>query len=264
MRIRNIFLLILFISFSKALTFEETQSISKDVKKIVQYEENISRAYENYILDEYKIPALSDLNLPILGIAEENKDDIFTISISFNEITLNDDYTTKLSYALKEDLKDSTDADKKRIKALYESNTYRKRTYVRNNQVYFRLEDDFAKHLYDLLKNTDDKEIADCPEYEDFNEHIISPAINCKMNNHIYIGVGKIQKKNEGIDYYTFSDVLIAYRIDMFKTGPIVITNDTLKHTEDEFDSIPVGALLFDTDGLKYIKEINGIKEWVN
>ena len=269
MMIKNIFILIIFITFSKALSFEETQSILKDIRKIVQYEESVARAYENYILEYYKIPSsISDLNLPTLSDIEND----------FNEITLLSE-NTRLSYALKSNLKDSKEADIKRINALYDSNTYRNRTYVRNSIVYFRFEDDFAKHLYDLLDNTTDKEIATCPAViDEINEY--DPAINCTKDynladgqideesvryKHIYLGVTKIEevKDEDGnsIGYSYPSEYLIAYRSDKFKTGPIVITANEDDWGEVEFDTIPNGALLFDTEGIKYVKTTDSIEK---
>ncbi|WP_121627692.1 hypothetical protein [Poseidonibacter antarcticus] len=282
--IKDIFILILFITFSKALSFEETQSKLKDIRKIVQYEESVARAYENYILEEYKIPSsISDLNLPTLSDIEND----------FNEITLLSE-NTKLSYALKsnEDEEDNEDEeankDENRINALYDSNTYRKRTYVRNDSVYFRFEDDFAKHLYDLLQ---DKELEKCEE----SENTYDPAINCTKDynladgqsnenivryKHIYLGVTKIEevevkdKDGNSTGYSYPSEYLIAYRSDKFKTGPIVIASKDYYEkdleeedeeaeywTEPEFDTIPNGALLFDTDGLKYVKTTDSIEK---
>jgi len=262
--IKNIFILIIFITFSKALSFEETQSILKDIRKIVQYEESIARAYENYILEEYKIPSsISDLNLPILSDIEND----------FNEITLSSE-NTRISYALKSNLKDSEEDDIERLNALYKSNTYRKRTYVRGDNVYFRFEDDFAKHLYDLLDNTTDKELITCPEVSDtVNGDTYDPAINCTKDynladsqsnenivryKHIYLGVTKIEevkdKDGNSTGYSYPSEYLIAYRSDKFKTGPIVITANEDDWKEVEFDTIPNGALLFDTEGIKYVK----------
>lgn len=290
--IKNIFILILFITFSKALNFEETQSILKDIRKIVQYEESVARAYENYILENYKIPSsISDLNLPTLSDIEND----------FNEITLFPE-NTRLSYALKsnEDEEDNeVNEDENRINALYNSNTYRKRTYVRNDSVYFRFEDDFAKHLYNLLDNTTDKELVTCNEVVDtVNGDTYDPAINCIKDynladgqsnenivryKHIYLGVTKIEevKDEDGnsTGYSYPSEYLIAYRSDKFKTGPIVIASKNYYEKdlevdeeaeywkEAEFDTIPNGALLFDTEGIKYVKttanddENNGIKK---
>lgn len=233
-----IFFIFVNISFSLDLdNFEERQKALQDVKTIILYEESIAKAYEEYILTNYAIADLTQIKSLIGDI---------TTTISGITTTLNLDGTLmKVSYGLNNDLK----ADSS-IKALYESNTYRKRTYVRNDEVNFILEDEFAKHLYDLIKQNGGA-IEDCPKT------VFTIPINCKENNHIFI---QLTKKFEGLEVVP-DTYLIAYHIDKFKTGPIIITNDTSKHiTQSAFDSIPKGALLYDTDGVKYVKTIDGIE----
>lgn len=226
-----IFFIFVNISFSLDLdNFEERQKALQDVKTIILYEESIAKAYEEYILTNYAIPNLTQI-----------KSLIGDITTTFNL----DGTLMKVSYGLNNDLK----ADDL-IKALYESNTYRKRTYIRNDEVNFILEDEFAKHLYDLIKQNGGA-IQDCPTI------VFTTAVNCKENNHIFI---QLTKKLDGLEVVP-DTYLIAYHIDKFKTGPIIITNDTSKHiTQSAFDSIPKGALLYDTDGVKYVKTIDGIE----
>ena len=50
------------------------------------------------------------------------------------------------------------------------------------------------------------------------------------------------------------------YHIDNFTAGPIVITDNISLHTSDEFKSIPKGALLIDTTGVRYVKTTIGIE----
>ena len=233
-----IFFIFVNISFSLDLdNFEERQKALQDVKTIILYEESIAKAYEEYILTNYAIADLTQIKSLIGDI---------TTTISGITTTLNLDGTLmKVSYGLNNDLK----ADNY-IKTLYESNTYRKRTYIRNNEVNFILEDEFAKHLYDLIKQNGG-EIQTCPTAE------FTTAMNCKENNHIYI---QLTKKLEGSEVVP-NTYLMAYHMDNFKNGPIIITNDTSKHiTESAFDSIPKGALLYDVDGVKYVKTLDGIE----
>ena len=238
---KNLFLIFLFfsnISFSLDLNnFDERQEVLQSVKTIILYEESIAKAYEDYILTKYSIPTLTQVK-DLIGILNTQ------VSGITNTLTLNND-VTKISYALNSEL--LTDSN---IKALYESNTFRKRTYVRNNEVYFILEDAFAKHLYNLIKMNKDA-ISTCP-----NTNFSTP-INCIENNHIYI---QLTKKFDGLNL-VLDSYLMSYHIDKFKTGPIIITNDTSKHiTESVFDSIPKGALLYDTNGIKYTKTLSGIE----
>lgn len=231
-----IFLFLSNIAFSLDLNnFEERKNILEDVKSIILYEESIAIAYENYIISNYSIPTLAQIKALIGDL---------TTQVSGITKTLDLDTTiTKISYALSDDLK----ADDS-IKALYDSNTFRKRTYVRNNEVYFVLEDSFAKHLFDLIKTNGEIINADKPS--------TSCSLNkvCKKNNHIYIDV-------ENLASDVPNKYLMAYHIDKFKTGPIIITDDTSKHiTESAFDSISKGALLYDTNGVKYIKTLDGIE----
>ena len=233
-----IFIFLSNIAFSLDLNdFEERKSILEDVKSIILYEESIAIAYENYILSNYSIPTLTQIKALIGDLTTQ-------VSGITTTLTLNNSAITKISYALSDDLK-KADAS---IKALYDSNTFRKRTYVRNNEVYFILEDVFAKHLYDLIKTNGEIINADKP--------LISCSLNkvCKKNNHIYVEVQSLV--SDMPDKY-----LMAYHIDKFKTGPIIITNDTSNYlTKSIFNSIPKGALLYDTNGVKYLKTVSGIE----
>lgn len=235
-----IFIFLSNIAFSLDLNdFEERKSVLEDVKSIILYEESIAIAYENYILSNYSIPTLAQIKVLIGDLTTQ-------VSGITTTLTLNNSAITKISYALNDTLK----ADDS-IKALYDSNTFRKRTYVRNNEVYFILEDVFAKHLYDLMKSSNISVINNCPIV------VFTTAVNCKENNHIYIG---LTKKLEG-GLVVPNTYLMVYHIDKFKTRPIIITDDTSKHiTESAFDSIPKGALLYDTNGVKYLKTLDGIE----
>ncbi|QKF65736.1 hypothetical protein AVENP_0156 [Arcobacter venerupis] len=233
----------IFFSFSFSLelnlnNFEDRQAALRDVKTLILYEESIAKAYEEYILTNYSIPTLTQITSLIENISLINPiNSTFTL----------DGTLMKISYGLIDEIK----ADSS-IKALYESNTYRKRTFFRNDKISFILEDEFAKHLYDLIKQSG--EIINCPT----NSGTIT-KVNCKQSNHIYIGVTNI-KKDTRVNTYEPDVYLMVYSIDKFKTGPIVITADSTEYTQSEFDSIPKGALLYDVVGVKYVKTIDGIK----
>jgi hypothetical protein len=243
--IRNLFLLIFTISSLSAAdltNFDVRQTVLQDVKKIVQNEESIARAYEQYIIDNKAIPstiaALYTTTGDYLGSSSEFLKVITSSTINatyFNTFTLG---LSKISYALKGDLK----SDSTGIKALYESNTFRKRTYYRNNEIYFVLEDTFAKHLFDLIQQKGSG-LSTCSGLAN---------ISCIKNNHIYIK-----------PTYTSGDItgyLMNYHVDNFTAGPIVITNNTSLHSNSEFKSIPKGALLIDTTGVRYVKTTTSIE----
>jgi hypothetical protein len=234
-----VILFYIFINLSFALeltTFEDRQKVLQDIKSIILYEESIAKAYEEFILKNYAIPTLTQIE-SLIGELQ-----VIVPEVKSTTITLDSNFTI-ISYGIADDLK--TDNS---IKTLYESNTFRKRTYFRNEQINFILEDEFAKHLYDLIK--ENGSIENCP-----NSAFITPR-NCKENNHIYI---QLTKKLDGVDFIP-DKYLMVYHIDKFKTGPIVITNVITDYTKSEFDFIPKGALLYDIDGLKYVKTLTGIK----
>jgi hypothetical protein len=246
------FLIIFFMFFSLSFSlelnlnnFEDRQATLRDVKTLILYEESIAKAYEEYILINYSIPTLTQITTLIGNVSLTN-----AINSTF---TLDNDLM-KISYGLIDEIK----ADSS-IKTLYESSTYRKRTFFRNDKINFILKDEFAKHLYDLIKQAGT--IVDCPTTQGS-----ITKVNCKQSNHIYIGVTSIKKDTRvdtnGNNVITYQpDVyLMVYSIDKFKTGPIVITNDSTKYTQSEFDSISKAALLYDVVGAKYVKTIDGIK----
>lgn len=234
--IKYLLLMIISFNFLQSETFEERQNTLQDIKNIIQYEESFARTYEEYILINYKLPStISDITILMGG----NITSFVTIDDKVNITTLTAGLP-KINYALGDVLK--TDSS---IKSLYDSDTFRKRTYVRDDAVYFILEDTFAKHLFDLIKLNLGTEIQDCV-FTNSNRV-------CKKNNHIYIDA-----------IYTSAEItgyLMCYHVDKFKTGPIVVTDDTIKHTsEDVFKSISKGALIYDITGVKYVKTTTGIE----
>jgi hypothetical protein len=243
-----IFIFLLSVSFLFALDlndFNDRQKILQDIKKVVQNEESIARAYEKYILENYAIPAnINSLyTTNYLGTSVNFLSSISDFASNFNSFSLTQN---KISYSLKDVLENDSE-----IKKLYESNTFRKRTYFRNDEIHFLLEDVFAKHLYDLMKSSNISVINDCPIV------VFTTPVNCKEDNHIFI---ELTKKLDG-GLVVPNTYLMSYHIDKFKTGPIIITDDTSKHiTESAFDSISKGALLYDINGVKYLKTLDGIE----
>jgi hypothetical protein len=241
--IKNIFLLIFSFHILNAdLTDFDTRQIAlQDIKKVVQNEESIARAYEQYILDKYDIPSsisvLFTATGDYLGVKTDFLSSIQDFDTKFISFSLNND---SLSYALKNTLSNDS-----ALKELYEGNTFRKKTYFRNNKIYFILEDAFAKHLYNLIKQETQGLLNPCVS--------TSSGKSCIYNNHVYVK----PTYTSGI----ITDFLLNYHIDKFKTGPIIITNNTAYHiTKTEFNSIPKGALLYDTTGAKYVKTTLGIE----
>lgn len=240
----RIFLFIIFllsnILNAEITDFDTRQDVILKLKEMVLKEEQIATAYEEYILENYNIPA--DLNAITSSGYLGSYLDFITNSIDTNYFEtpvlgnlLNSTLTT-ISYGLKSVLK--TDAY---FKNLYESNTFRKKTFYANNKINFIINDDYAKHLLYLISKQG-VQILDC---------ITIGTKYCKKNEHIYI-----------YDDITRINLLMYYHKDKFKTGPIIITNDTsLQNTSDEFNFIPKGAILYDTDGIKYVKTLDSIEK---
>lgn len=233
--IKKLFLILILINsfFAEEITtFEGRQEALLKIRNIITQEESISRAYESYILKNYTVPALSNLiTADYLGVGFTTNFD----TTNFNTISL-DNLT--LSYALKSDaLKNDL-----KFKELYENDTFRDRTYFQDDKIYFLLVDEFAKHLYFLIKRQNSA-ILDCT-------NLLSKRY-CSNNNHIYIYSSDTTK--------TDATLLMYYHKDKFKTGPFIITNNVSEHSNIEFSSIPKGMVLYDNDGKKYIKTSTSI-----
>lgn len=232
-------IILIFLSFSSLFSidltsFEGRAQASQDIKGLILKEEEMSKAYEEYILENYDVPTTNDLVGTSTLLESTFLDSIDTTL--FNKISI--DSITKFTYGLKAELI----ADNY-MKSLYESNTFRNRTFIIDDKVSFVIEDDFAKQLLYLIVNQTSgvSGIPDCP---------IPSILNfkyCKKDSHIYI-------------HDDSNTELMYYHKDKFKTGPIIITEDTALHTNEEFTFIPKGAILYDTNGMKYVKTINSIE----
>jgi hypothetical protein len=232
--IKKIFLILIFFnvvifagSFS---TFDERQEITQKIKNVIIQEESISRAYEAYILTNYRIPTFTDLKTAnYLGTSFSSDLD----TTNFNSFIITN---LSLNHALKSnDLKNDLS-----LKSLYESDTFRDRTFFQNDKIYFSFDDEFARHLYFLIKGQNNSPILACTD--------VSSKKYCTENNHIYIYAED-----------TKSTLLMYYHKDKYKTGPFVITNNTTLYSNIEFTFIPKGIVLYDTDGKKYIKTTTSI-----
>lgn len=235
-----LFIFSIFVSFLYSLDlsdFDVRQKVLMQVKEVVLKEEQMAKAYENYILEKYALPSnSSDLETSdFLGTSFLNIFSNSDYSDIFNKISISSIST--LSYALKSELQNDSF-----IKNMYESNSFRKNTFYSSSKISFIIKDDFAKHLlYLLSKQTSG--IPDCTTNKKY----------CKTGNTIFIYDG---------DNHTTANKLMYYHKDKFKTGPIIITKDkSLQTTNEEFDFIPRGALLYDEDGKKYVKTLTSIEE---
>lgn len=232
-----IFLLLLFIvslNAENSDAFKQKQSDIETVKKMIQEEEMIAQAYEKYLIKEKKLPT----SLSILQISN-----YLGTGFSFSSLTGGINFTLSSTTASMTSRIFNTAIDSDaNLKALYESSLYRKNTYSISSQlVGIKLNNSLARHLYYLMKNWNRTSILNCT---------VSLSEFCIKDNHIYIYTDT--SKNT---------LLMYYHINKFIKGPIIISNNTALHTtNDAFNSIRRGTLLYDTDGVKYVKTSDSIE----
>lgn len=238
-----LFLICVFANFSFALDmnkFEDRQEVLQDIKKLILYEELAARAYESFLIENYTLPTTSDITDitdTLNGIKKLIKHQIY------NNLDI-DKNATKFSYGLKTNYKEIAE-----INNFYKDNSFRKNTYVEGDSVYFILQDDFAKHLFDLISYDVEIKLI-CQD----SGSCIQKDKSKPFNDHLYID---IYEEDDDIPV----DYLMAYHKDNFKTGPIIITTDRIKQTTNPiFNSIPKGALMYDHKGVKYVKTKENIE----
>jgi len=230
----SVFLIVNFLNAADT-DFITKQKLLLKVKTIIQEEESIARAYESFIINEKKLP---------ITFNELKTDDYLGSTFSLTSFDTSTASVDNFNYIKKINnrLKNTTLADDTSIKSLYESDLFRKKTYYYDSDtIGIKLEDEFANHLY-FLSSTGGFNLLECGS---------SPKKKyCTEDDDIYI-----YKED------TQTNLLMYYAIEKFNTGPIIITKDTSLHiTSDEFNYIPRGALLYDTEAIKYIKTTNSIE----
>ncbi|WP_419764059.1 MAG: hypothetical protein ACNI28_09720 [Arcobacter sp.] len=235
---RYLYLLLFLITFSYAdlQDFSTRQDVLQKIKQVIFDEEAIATAYEFYILNTYSLP--DDLNTlktsDYLGITFGTVDSTY-----FNSLSLSTTASLALKYAIKDNIISDTN-----LKSIYDSDTFRKKTYVYKDKVYFKLEDDFAKNIFVLI-STQDSGLSICGD--------IPKTQYCTKNGHIYLYTDNTQNDTK---------LLMYYYAEKFQTGPIIISNDTtLYDTRSEFKNLPLGILMYDTDGVKYVKTSTSIEK---
>lgn len=221
--------------------FIQQQELFLKVKTIIQEEESIARAYESFILNEKKLPTtFAQL------VTDEYLDSGFTLTpfVDGETVSVNDFGFRK---EINNRLKGSSLEEDESIQRLYESDLFRKKTYFYDrDEIGIKLEDKFVNHLY-FLSSTAGFNLIECG---------VAPKKKYCWNK---------EDTDENVIYIYQEDaqtnLLMYYSVENFKTGPIIITNDTSLHiTSDEFNSIPKGALLYDTEAVKYIKTRDSIE----
>ncbi len=220
-------------------TFSEKQTILNEIQEQIAYEESVANAYEEYILIFYKIPTLVDTNFSKL-IQTKNASSSVVVGNQVLNTNLN------LSYGIKSDLNSE-------YKKIYESNIYRDKTFVMQGKVHFTLESAFAKHIVSLLGLKNLSSIQVCPT-------TINSTITCIENSTIYIDA-----KERKLDAFTNekrpNKFLVAYTIDNFENGPIIVEKSSISNNEKIFSIFKNGTLMYDENGNKYVKTLDKIEE---
>lgn len=242
-----IFTLFFIINFLQANSdfFEQRKIFVDKVKKIIQQEEAIARAYERYIVNEMKYPTnISQLK------TDEYLGTTFKSSFDSGDELLFEDYvldtTGKLNFNYR--LITTNSSIDTSIKALYRSTNYRENTFVYDNKVIIRLNDSYAKTLHTLMQ-TQSKAINACTD---------TTIKYCLKDNHIYIfnSIDKLEINGD----IKLSNLLMFFYIENFKTGPIIITDDRTLHDSEEFLNLVPGTKLIDFTNQKYLKTFDDIR----
>lgn len=228
---RKIFVVLLFLTHvlnAIELNFEQRQNLIFNIKQTIVNEELISESIQNYIKTNYKLPTFSNLGLTINPL-DTNYFNDYSIDTTNENLIIN--------YNLKTDIDDAS------LISLYESNTFRDRTfyYLSNNVKTIRviLNDEIARHLYGLIK---------------FNGGDITDCTTSAKDICLVIDTNSIRINNSSGTF------LYEYKIENYKSGPMTVTSNTTLHTSSEFDFVPNGVSLIDENGIMYVKTDDGIK----
>ena len=225
--------------------FEQRKILVDKVKKVIQQEESIARAYERYIIDNLAYPTnISQLKTAnYLGTTFKSSFDSGD-ELLFEDYVLNANGKLNFNYRL---ITSNTDIDVS-IKALYESTNYRENTFIYDSKVILRLNDSYAKTLHTLMQ-MQSKAINACSD---------TTIKYCLKDNHIYIFNSTDKFENNG--NIKLDNLLMFFYIENFKTGPIIINDDRTLHDSEEFLNLVPGTQLIDFKNEKYLKTYDDIR----
>lgn len=241
----KILLILFFMTFS---IFADENIVLKQqnvlhVKKIIENEEKIALNFEKYILENYKIPTMSDLkNDEYLGsnfsLTNRFGDDIDFISSS----------DLKLKYSITKD-----EVDFKNL--LYTRELYRNYTTVEEvtktvnskkmidttrSYVLIKLQSNTAKNLFNILKTSSIE--SSC------SDTLVSKY--CNVNE-------------TSIRWYNSVSQWIEYDKNDFENGNITIQSSNLLN-DNKLKNLPVGTNIFIFNGSKYVKLMNNLDGSLN
>ena len=225
-----ILLLVLFLSINANSNFDNTQNIAKKVKEIIEMEERFINSFENHIIQDFRFvtPSYIADNELIINNSIKNFDknqNILSFSSNLPEELQNDSFA----------------------KNLYESSTYRDRSYFVENKIYFNLQNPLAKLLATIMLYKNKDSIDLCPQ-----KYTTKIGL-CHLEDSIYVDVEKYDYVFEDSSYKEKpSKFLLAFSLNSFKNGPIII--EKIDEDEPIFNIFSNGTIFYDRDGIKYLK----------
>jgi hypothetical protein len=238
--------------FSLSILFSSEISLLKQqnvlyIQNIIKIEEKIAKEYEQYLLNEYKEPSLSDLKVDkYLGFNFSFMNNLGPDRI-LKSIAESPD-TIKLNYAITKTYHESKELESYK-NALYKRALYRKQTSVYddidpdNSFVSIELISKKAKNIFAILSNTDSKRN--------------SIQLECKNTlKNTYC----IDKRNTNrIRWYNEDNHWIEYDLEQFTNGNILVSNEIMFLDNAIKVDQKVGTFIHIINDSKYIKIKNSV-----
>lgn len=215
------------------------------VQNLIDKEEKIAQSFENYLLTEFAIPKISDLQ------TDEYLGENFSIeNMMGDSLALDTEtYQIRLKYAISKDtfikkITGDTSEEYGYLIQLYNRDLYRDYTKAEFNAkklsesyAWFDLKSQEAKNIYKILKSPKaTKGIA---------KQCSSALINQYCNNNL-----------KSIRYYDGDSSWIEYNKKDYLNGNVTVSSDSIRLTKSNFNDLKVGAYIFvkDKEAKRYIK----------
>ncbi|QOG11225.1 hypothetical protein [Arcobacter sp. FWKO B] len=224
-------LCILYISLPANDKLVVTQQNVLYIQNMIKIEENIAKAFEKFILNEFKIPTFNEL------LTDEYLGKNFSVSNRFGEeISFNTASELKIKYAIKTNVEQY-------IKDLYNRDLYRFNTSVyegnsfANSYVKIIFESKEAQTIYKILLNGD----------------TIQKTCNATLKNTY------CNHNQESIRWYTNDSYWIEYDKKEFENSHVTISDKSLRDST-RLTTLTTGVYIYVRDDiLQFIKTHNSL-----
>lgn len=222
--------------FSFSILFaQDILNVKIDVlklQKIIIQEEKLSYMYEQYLLNEYKYPTISNLQTQEYLGEHYYKKNIFGEDIDFFDNT-----KAQIKYAIKKDVKDY-------MHLLYKRDIYREYTSVfvsfneqnvdaNNSYIQIILNSKKAKNIFNILKT----------------DFINKNCLGDIENEYCIYDENSIRWYNNDKNY-------IEYNLEEFNNGNIFIEKES-QLSDTKLDDLSIGSFVYTKNGNKYYKIAN-------